>query len=392
MLNNTRTSIVVAICLAAFIGGCGEDEPTQSKYDATKLVANLVDAHIRPNVIAFDDDAKALYKATKAWCDAVGGAEEAAKLKGARDAFKAAMLTFQRTELMKVGPLADNGGALRDDIYSWPTVSPCAVDQGVVNLREEPDFPVGKGLVNARGLDALEYLLWAPDMDTQCAEQAEPPQWAKLSDADKLKARCNYAVMVAIDLGQRSADWKYGWQPAPGGDFGGELKGAGKGSKTFSSAVQAEQALSDALFYIDSRTKDRKLGAPAGAFDNSCGAKDKACAKDLESRWAHMGKELVLANLEAFGTLFIGGDGEGFDDHLVAVGHGKLATAIVNDTKAAMDAVQAIPGTLAEAIEKDRAKVVAARDAVKKITDILKSEFVLAVSLDLPKEAAGDAD
>ena len=74
------------------------------------------------------------------------------------------------------------------------------------------------------------------------------------------------------------------------------------------------------------------------------------------------------------------------------MGQEKLFNAMLTYTTDAMKAVEAIPGSVHEALTTDKAKVEAAREAIKKITDILKTEFVLAVSLDVPEEAAGDND
>ena len=380
---------ILPMLTCAVVMACGEDGP-KSTYDPTALLANLTDTQLRPAVDIFSDDSKQFLSAVKGYCKVLGTAQEQAGLAAARAAWKQAMTTWQRVELMRVGPLVDNGGALADDIYSWPLVSACAVDQGVVKMLQETNFPVGKSLVNARGLDALEYLLFATSLDSQCAEMARPPGWDKRSDPDKRWARCIYASVVATDVSQRAATWAAAWDRADG-DFGAQLKGAGSTSTAFASASAAEQALLDALFYLDHMTKDRKLGAPIGLFDNPCSAKDK-CADALESRWAHHGKENVAANLDAFAALFTGGSGEGFDDHLVAVGATKLRDVLLVDIGLAQQAVAAIPGTIAGAIENDRDKVVAAHSAIKKLTDILKTQFVLAISLDLPKEADGDAD
>jgi hypothetical protein len=59
---------------------------------------------------------------------------------------------------------------------------------------------------------------------------------------------------------------------------------------------------------------------------------------------------------------------------------------------AAIAAAGDIPGTLEEALAADRASVVAAYDAVKAVTDTLKSQFLTVLGLDIPDGAAGDND
>ncbi len=394
----TFTGWLAALAFAAGFVGCGEEGATKPSFDATELVANVADNIVIPAVIELDDKTKALYKATNAWCKAAGTATEDAERAKARVAWRAVMAVWQRVELMKFGPLAvSDGAAARDDIYSWPTVSACAVDQGVAKLRLEPDFPIKDALANWRGLDAMEYLLWAPNLDSQCPEMAKPPNWETLPKPDRAKARCNYAALVALDLGGRTAVLKDSWAVSSG-NYLGKFKRFGSGG-VFDSPQAAENAISDGFFYLDKYTKDRKLGAPAGKFENACGTRDVGCAKAAESPWAHAGKAHLQANLDAFSALFNGkeaatgkGTGVGFVTHLESAGHNKLADAINADITAAKAAVDAIPVSVFDAATNGRDKLVTAHTAIKKIVDILKADFLLAISLDLPSEAAGDAD
>ena len=60
---------------------------------------------------------------------------------------------------------------------------------------------------------------------------------------------------------------------------------------------------------------------------------------------------------------------------------------------AALAAVDAIPqGDLGAALRDDPARVRALYDAVKKLSDDLKSEFVTVLDLELPRKVEGDND
>ena len=118
------------------------------------------------------------------------------------------------------------------------------------------------------------------------------------------------------------------------------------------------------MFYIDTETKDMKLGEPAGIADNSCGAVEEPCADELESRLSAHSKENVVRNLEAFRMLYTGDrppaeGGLGFDDFLVGLGAGDVAEQMAADIDAAIAAAGGIPGTLEEALAADRESVVA---------------------------------
>ncbi|MCZ7680323.1 MAG: hypothetical protein M5U28_16760 [Sandaracinaceae bacterium] len=94
--------------------------------------------------------------------------------------------------------------------------------------------------------------------------------------------------------------------------------------------------MTDAMFYLDLVTKDRKIAAPAGLRDCTSGV----CPELVESPLAAVSNENVAANLRAFEALFLGGepgdDGDGFDDLLASVGEGELAERMRTNLGAAI--------------------------------------------------------
>ncbi len=396
-----------ALCVSA--AGCGAKaggtEPVDDGFDRAAMLTHIGERVVRPEVSAFAQRAGALATAASAWCAAAqgGGTPDAsARLQAqqaAQSAWKAAMVRWQRLEVLRIGPAAMNDGELRDKIYSWPVVSACAVDQAVALRHADPaSVDVAKALPNRRGLDALEALLFRADTAHACSPVAAPKGWDQLDEDSRWQARACYAAAAAADL-QASGDtlsdaWKVG-----GGDYAAVLKGAGGSGNPWSSQREALNALSDTLFYLDAEVKGMKLGQPAGKVANSCGTADAPCAKELESPWAKHGKVNVVENLRAFEALLfgIGSDGvEGvsFDDWLVKVGAQALADKLRADTAALRKAVDAIPGALGTAIEDEagRAKVTEAWAAGKEVSATLKSQFLTTLSLDLPDAAAADND
>ena len=94
--------------------------------------------------------------------------------------------------------------------------------------------------------------------------------------------------------------------------------------------------------------------------------------------------------------VFAGVDGEaatyGFDELLAEEGAGDLADAMTSKTEAAIAAIEAIDGSLYDAVTAGSPTVQAAYDAVKSLTDDLKGHFVTVLSLTVPQEGAGDND
>lgn len=375
----TKRRLVCCLGLLGLVnlqcGGGGDDGPpdaTPINFDRAGMISHIGENVVIPTFEQFRDDADALSTAVAAYCAAVGTANEATALAEARSTWRAAMSSWQTAELMTFGP--SNAVALRDVIYSWPVVSPCAVDQDVELMRTDSSYDIGSRLTNRRGLDALEYLLHTETLDTVCASQAAPPGWDQLPDATRVAARCDFLPVAAADLAAQAQVLVDAWKPGAG-DYLAELKGAPE--------RDALNAIFGALFYLDLRTKDVKLGAMSAA--------------DVESEHAHVSKENISANLLGFRRVFFGedlsgADGLGFDDFLRAADAGAVADAISTDVIEAEASVAAIPGTLAEAVTGDVNAAMGAQTAVKDITDRLKNDVPATLGLEIPTEAGGDTD
>jgi predicted lipoprotein len=300
------------------------------------------------------------------------------------------MATWQRAELTQVGPTSATGGALRDDIYSWPIVSTCAVDREVVALRTDPTgYDIASKLPNRRGLDVIEYTLFESTLEQTCAG-APPEGWDALNEAERRAARCAYARVAATDLEMRAAALLAAWRGDSG--FAAALLAAGETGSEWASAHEGVDDVFGALFYIDLYSKDRKLAAPLGVIANTCAATPGTrCVADLESRFEHSGPNLG-ANLAGFRALFTGGDGEGFDDFLRARGADVLADSILEALDAAALSLAAADGSYATWLETDPAPVEAVHADFREVTTKLKHEMPGALGLTIPDEAGGDTD
>ncbi len=322
-----------------------------------------------------------------------------ARREAAQDAWRAAMVVWQRAEVFQFGPAGvmgkvQGGEDLRDAIYSWPLVNRCRVDQETAEQSYVDVAGFASEPVNVRGLDALEYLLWNEDAGNACAPNSTlntSGAWAALSAAEVTARRAAYAHTLSQLLVGHADALVAAWQVAPG-TFGTELVTAGEGSAAFMNLQEALNAVSDALFYVDQQTKDAKLARPAGLANCA----EATCPDAVESPFARASKEQILANLRGFQAFYLGApageEGTGFDDILVAVGAETLAADMATRIEDAITAVAAIPGTLTEALAADRDAVVAAHAAVKGVTDLLKTQFLSVLDLEPPASAASDND
>ncbi|MCC6625530.1 MAG: imelysin family protein [Deltaproteobacteria bacterium] len=400
---------VVAACAALSGAGCGESSHVEDDAHGDVVVGNdgarrEVLAAIGANVVAplleaFEARARTLDAALTALATAEAAGESAAgaELDAARAAWHAAMDTWQEAELFQLGPAAAMGTSpggvdLRDRIYSWPIVNPCRVDQETVKGLSDPaaltDAPF-----NVRGLAALEVLLFDPDRDNACPPQSTintDGSWAALRDEDIRRRRAEYGVAVAGDLLASARALVAAWSPS-GGDFLGELREAGQ-RDVYPSAQAGLNALSDALFYLEKEVKDMKVAMPLGLRE--CAT--DVCPQLVESRFAARSARNVLHNARAFQRGFLGGEPGGVelgvDDLLTAVGASDVASDMATKIAAAIVAIEAMTDPLEELLVTDEARVQAAYDAVKAVTDLLRTDVVTVLDLELPERVEGDND
>lgn len=299
--------------------------------------------------------------------------------------WRAAMKQWQRVELLQLGPTgssaAPGGQDLRDQIYSWPLVSRCSVEQ--VLAAKGWERGVSSLLVNRRGLAALEVLLFAPPDTLTCAQDV----WSALDATERTTRRRAYTQAVADDVKALAATHLEAWSAG----FVDTLRTAGPGNAVYMSQQGAMNRVSDALFYLEKDLKDAKLAVPIGLRE--CPA--PPCLGALESQLARHNTENLRQNLASFRAVFEGcADGrDGFDDLLVGMGADGLATRMAERLAAAQAALEAIEeADLFEALTADPASVRALYDAVKALTDLLKSEFITVLDLELPMGLEGDND
>jgi len=383
-------ALLGALGLFALRPACDLGPPDAEPFDSAGMLRSLGETVILPTLQDARAEALLLQVAANDWATAPDDVDALANVRGR---WTSAMLSWQRAELMQVGPAGASvdtlgGQDLRDEVYSWPTLNPCRVDQELVAANHaSADWAQGN-LVNVYGLDALEYLLWHPG-DNDCPPQVDinaDGTWDALGDAGVLAARADYARSLADLLIDQVDAIITAWDPEQG-DFVGQL--AGDPGSVYGTEVEALNAVFDALFYLELKTKDKKLGVPAGLCDECADTPDPEA---VESPWARVSVEEIAANLDGFEELFSGGDGLGFDDLLASIEQEDLADAILGATANAQAAAAAFEGPLVDRVTDDLDAVLALHAAVKAVTDLLKGDLATILVLQLPAEAGGDND
>ncbi|MCO7223339.1 imelysin family protein [Pleionea sp. CnH1-48] len=390
---------------AGFNGG-NNNGGNQTQFDENALLTHLTNNVITPKFNEFETVANSLEQAVSTYCQSEQGFNNGSITEQQRDtdrtsaqnAWLTSMNQWQQIEVMQLGPLIANQSLLKNNIYSWPVVSTCAVDQDVAffnagNINGTP-YDISNRVFTRRGLDALEYLLFNTNLAHSCTANTAPAGWDALTDAARREQRCQFAVAVAGDIANSAQQLLDAWGGA-NGYAQSLLNAANAPGSDFNNVHEAVNRISDGMFYIDSIAKDAKLGIPLGLFDNSC--QQNVCPEDRESQFANHSLQNIRNNLVSLRTLFTGEVTNsqvtlGFDDFLVEEGASATATNMLNAINNAIANIDTYQATLGDTLQNDSAQVQATHDQVKAITDQMKADFINQLSLELPATSAGDND
>ena len=399
-------AVAALFCAAAVfrLTGCGTelDPNPQDGFDRNAMLASTTQGAILPTYEDFRLEALSLQAATNDWWQArEDGLEGLDELELARDAWRSAMQAWQRAEVMQLGPSGATGkftGAmdLRDEIYSWPTVNPCRIDQEIVALEWDSEEFFTGNLVNVYGLDALEYLLFVDGADNSCPPQvainADPDptkRWSAIPSEDIQWRRSSYAFSLSIGLVAHADSLIAAWTEPDG--FSTGLASAGDEGSPFLDLSAAMDDLFASLFYLETELKDRKLAEPLGLVN--CG--NEWCPEALESPHADFALESVRANLEGGLVLYLGGPDEGdigLEELLVHNDYAELDAEIQAGFENAFVVIDAVALSASVQLEQEPEVLLGVHTAVKVVTDLLKGDMATALLLQIPLEAANDND
>jgi predicted lipoprotein len=409
-MKNIVLTTITGLSIAA-LSGCnssssGSSSPTvdscsalnSETFNCEKMLNDIVDHSVEPLIAGFSTKVQALKVMTTEYCASITAstptASETIEFEEAQQAWQETMDVWQQLEVMQFGPLKTE----RDEFYSWPLNDSCKVDGEVVSALET-GYDISTGVTPARrGLDALEYLVFNTDTGITCEENNTSPALKSWNEsktpAEKRADRCGYAVMVSDDLVTRAAALS---QAYANYDIAND-----EGSQH-----DAANLVSDALFYIDKKTKDAKLSTVLPATSNGAFNPD-----GLEFVYADAAREAVHNNLIGALAIMNGTAGNGgLKDYLVAAGQSALADEMITELNTAItsssdtEITQSFRAILtaatdvatcinadAETATTDLEKLCSLDNEVNAFTDDLKGQFVLTLGFTTPSDAEGDND
>ena len=292
------------------------------------------------------------------------------------------MIQWQELEVMQVASLGSSlttvgGEDVRDNIYSWPLNNPCRIDQVTATQDYTSTDFIDKALVSMRGLDAIEYLLFA-SLETECPSQVPPLSdgtWQALSDSDIQGRRLDYALVLAeaiqVELVAEQALWAE--------EFPLDL---------YESDVKALNAVFNGMLYAEEMIKERKLHHPLGLKDE-CSVD---CHLEVEGLYAGISTEFLVANLRGLAAIVEGTDSGGFRQVLIGVGEEGIADEFEQTIEVLITQLEEIDEPLVDVIGSNPDKLDDLQEDLSNLTSLLKWDIATVLEMEIPQTSAGDND
>ena len=381
---------------------------SSADFNIPAMLTDIADKVIIPNYESLATAANAFAADTSSlatYCGAIGSVDEASALAAAQTEWLDVMAKIQLTEPHAVGPAGANDDTLRNRVLSYANVdlNTCGLDQSVAQ-QSGADFDLSTRSSNQRGFSAIEYLLYNTTLTHSCAPQISATSgWNELTETTRKTQRCTYAQSLATDVADAASTIANEWS-ATGGNYRATFVAE-------DSAGTSLQALTDVVIvHMDKEAKDRKIGIPTGV---KAECSSYSCADLIESPYSESSLTNIRNNLIGFREVFNGGDGVGFDDLINDADFADITTSVQTKIADAIENIDAASVSLndqATAIT-DETTASACTNAygspdtsstdysacsltglLKRITDVLKIEFVNIVGVNLPGSVQSDND
>lgn len=395
----------------------------QGEFTPEKLIANTGIYVVAPTVEKLNSNIQRLNQSYRQYCSALklfknenyDLAKHQNLLSPLKDSWKESMTSFHLFAAMNIGPTAEDTVGPLTSIYSFDQVDKCRLDQAIVlyDLRKQlPRFDVINNF-NVRGLDSIERLLFGDQENSICSRvNARMQAYYAKPLLEKAKTSCEFGQHLFTDIVSSSKYIANKWS-LNAGFYTQKMLSGSEGNP-----IDVVNKISQALFYLDTETKDVKLAYPAG-FEVKVGDTVKKCvaekcAESREHTYSDFSLEAAFHALLGFKYLFFGinpetgENGMGLDDLLISRGHKDVADDIANNLEEVLIRIKNLAenksfSKMLNNVDPDKCDDTTSEDRlveacalvwdVRKVTNILKNEYLAAlVEFNAPKRAQGDND
>lgn len=286
----------------------------------------------------------------------------ASNLDEVKQAWRSAREPWEKSEGFLFGPVDTEG--VDPAIDSWP-VNVNDMDNLLNDTANHPTITeptVDAQVDEAKGFHLIEYLLWGIDGNKQVA--------------DFTARELEYLVAACANLSKKTTFLYSQWKADEGNHVANFLN-AGKSGSIYVSQKAALGDLVDGMITIADEVGNGKIETP---FNGENGAGFDPTQE--ESRFSHNSKLDFANNIRSISNIYNGKfliDGLGISD-IIAESDASLDNTFKAELVAAIQAIEAIPGTFTGAIESHRSDVQKAQTKVRTVQETLESKIKPVIS------------
>ncbi len=279
-----------------------------------------------------------------------------ANLDVVKQAWRSTRAPWEQSEGFLFGPVDTQG--IDPAIDSWP-VNTVDMDNLLADTTGVPTITetiVSQQVDEAKGFHLIEYLLWGLNGNKQAA--------------DFTTRELDYLVAACANLKTKTAQLSDAWL-ASGGNYVANFLNAGN-SGIYISQKAALQDLVTGMIAIADEVGNGKIETPLNG-DGGTGVD----ATQEESRFSSNSKLDFANNIRSISNSYNGKyliDGKGIAD-VVASKNAALDTQFQAEIVAAIQAIEAIPGTFSNAIVSNRPAVETAQEKVRIVQQTLEQNI-----------------
>ena len=329
-----------------------------------------------------------------------------------RKIFIKAMRSYHFTESFQIGFIARDAYSVREKIYPWNQANLYSIDREIATRQANILYQY-KSTPNLMGFPALEYLIFEDTLVNYCPDCSSSilKGWNSLTLDTRKKDRCHYMEYVSQALFQEVEALRNAWLPVENGN----ITSSQVYQEEFKVAKEFAIDLTYALNFFDREVKDVRLGIPTGINTDLC--LKESCPEQSEHPFSQDSMASLLYSTRGLFSVITGDkiddnfkvvrEGYGYEEWLRDNGHGTLAEEFISRIKKFLLNLKALEGkSSVEKMTKDmsyadcsqttsenrKVEICALYQDLKKITDLYKNEFLLALDWGRPLQQGGDTD
>ncbi|MGD8859285.1 MAG: imelysin family protein [Myxococcales bacterium] len=352
---------IALLLVASMLGACDDGG------DPRDLRGEVIASLAQDLVVVRYAEVRARTRELSAAAAALCAAPDAGGLEATRDAWWHAREPWQRTEIVKFGPVEEYPERLGPKMDTWPIDADGI--EGLVSGTLELDQAAFDGAgAKLRGYHVVEHLLWSSGDDVEeVVDALQQPQ-----------RHCDYLKGAAGDLAENAGRLLQAWQR----DWQARLshpEQADAGGMYATTQDVIDEWVNRMVFTVEN-VREMKLGEPLG---DAAGGEPQLEA--LES--APSGRSLQDARDALRGVADVWDGASGSDAGAerrgirALVHDADLVAHIDASISQAQDALRSVPEPLSEAIVQAPQEVIAAQDALRELQVLLQVELSQALSV-----------